>query len=141
MSQRKLAEKSQVSLRSIQYYERNGKKPRSLQIYQILAEALEIDAEDLMDDHDRFRVKVAKMYGPRGVWQLRKLLEGYKMRLDEGVITEDQYNFMMTTYQEVFLIAKQKMHKHARRSCRPSHNTRDRRPDGISKQDGINGAS
>ena len=50
LTQQELANRCGLSLRTIQNYELGTRKPKSNRIYAVLAEALDISEEDLLDD-------------------------------------------------------------------------------------------
>lgn len=62
LSQAKLAEMTGVAKRTLINYENNGILPKQKDTYFILAKALEIDANVLMDDNAEFVTQAAEVY-------------------------------------------------------------------------------
>ena len=75
MSQQELANRTGLSLRSIQNYESNQRYPKDVAILNKLCAALGTTIEELMKEEDQFILEAASKFGSRGKNDAEKLIE------------------------------------------------------------------
>ena len=75
MSQQELANKTSLSLRSIQNYESNQRYPKDVAILNKLCLALNTTIEELMKEEDNFIQEATSKYGTRGKKDAKILVE------------------------------------------------------------------
>ena len=112
LSQAKLAEMTGVAKRTLINYENNGILPKQKDTYFILAKALEIDANVLMDDNAEFVTQAAEVYGSRGAKQALHLVQEITGLYAGGELEEEDMDAMMKAIQDAYGIAKQKNRRH-----------------------------
>ena len=112
LSQAKLAEMTGVAKRTLINYENNGILPKQKDTYFILAKALEIDANVLMDDNAEFVTQAAEVYGSRGAKQALHLVQEITGLYAGGELEEEDMDAMMKASQDAYWIAKQKNRRH-----------------------------
>lgn len=112
LSQAKLAEMTGVAKRTLINYENNGILPKQKDTYFILAKALEIDANVLMDDNTEFVTQAAEVYGSRGAKQALHLVQEITGLYAGGELEEEDMDAMMKAIQDAYWIAKQKNRRH-----------------------------
>lgn len=112
LSQAKLAEMTGVAKRTLINYENNGILPKQKDTYFILAKALEIDANVLMDDNAEFVTQAAEVYGSRGAKQALHLVQEITGLYAGGELEEEDMDAMMKAIQDAYWIAKQKNRRH-----------------------------
>lgn len=112
LSQAKLAEMTGVAKRTLINYENNGILPKQKDTYFILAKALEIDANVLMDDNAEFITQAAEVYGSRGAKQALHLVQEITGLYAGGELEEEDMDAMMKAIQDAYWIAKQKNRRH-----------------------------
>lgn len=112
LSQAKLAEMTGVAKRTLINYENNGILPKQKDTYYILAKALEIDANVLMDDNAEFVTQAAEIYGSRGAKQALHLVQEITGLYAGGELEEEDMDAMMKAIQDAYWIAKQKNRRH-----------------------------
>lgn len=111
-SQRKLANITGISLRTIQNYESGERLPKQRETYPILAEALNMDVEVLKDDEAEFVLKATEKYGSRGSAQAERLVKEVSGLYAGGELAEEDMDAMMKAIQEAYWIAKEKNRKY-----------------------------
>lgn len=112
LSQAKLAEMTGVAKRTLINYENNGILPKQKDTYFILAKALEIDANVLMDDNAEFVTQATEVYGSRGAKQALHLVQEITGLYAGGELEEEDMDAMMKAIQDAYWIAKQKNRRH-----------------------------
>lgn len=112
LSQAKLAEMTGVAKRTLINYENNGILPKQKDTYFILAKALEIDTNVLMDDNAEFVTQAAEVYGSRGAKQALHLVQEITGLYAGGELEEEDMDAMMKAIQDAYWIAKQKNRRH-----------------------------
>ena len=65
-TQKQLAEKTRVALRTIVSYEKGDSYPRKRETYAALANALDVETNYLLTEDEEFVVNAAERYGTRG---------------------------------------------------------------------------
>lgn len=112
LSQVKLAEKTGISLRTIQNYETAGKLPKKREYYELLADALNLELDVLLDENAEFVLKATEEYGSRGSEQAQRLLEEVTGMFAGGELEEEDKDAFLKAIQEAYWIAKEKNKRH-----------------------------
>lgn len=116
MSQRELAAKAGISLRTIINYESGERMPKQKETYTQLAIALGIEETCLRDDSIEFIIKAESEYGRRGSEQARKLMDSIVEQVNGlyagGELEEEDMDAMMRALQDSYWIAKKKNRKY-----------------------------
>lgn len=115
LSQKELAEKANVTERSIYNYEQTESLPRAA-IIKRLAEALDVTVAYLMDDDDastktnvdaeHFIATAKKEYGPKGAQEAQDVLDKALALFAGGELDENAKEIFFQSIMEVYLESK-----------------------------------
>ena len=109
LTQAQLAEKAELSRRTINHYENGFSVPNRAIILEKLAKALEIEKSFLLDDVEEEFIKQAKKkYGARGAAEAEQLLAEVSGLFAGGEMADADMDEMMRAIQDAYWIAKQK---------------------------------
>ena len=106
ISQQELANKTGLSLRSIQNYESNQRYPKDVAILNKLCIALNTTIEELMKDEDQFIQDAASKYGTRGKKDARVLIDELGGLFAGGELNEDDKDKVFRAITEMYWKAK-----------------------------------
>lgn len=115
LSQKELAEMTGLSVRSIQYYELDTRKPKSLDTLEVLAKALNTTSEYLTGKSD---VIVAEAYdrgGAKAARDVEEIVSDVNGLFAGGELDDEALDKIMKTLTEAYWIAKEKNKKYGRR--------------------------
>ena len=119
-SQKELAGKAHIALRTIQNYESGERMPKSKETYAALARALDISEEMLRDEEAEFILEASRRYGERGEKQARALVEQVAALYAGGELAEEDMDAMAAALQEAYWQAKQINRKYVPKKYRRS---------------------
>lgn len=108
MTQEQLANAIGMSKRMVSYWENHNKRPKSRDTYSVVAEALGMDAEVLLDDNAEFVLQASESYGYRGAQRALQLVQQITGLYASGELEEEDMDAMMKAIQDAYWIAKQK---------------------------------
>lgn len=106
MSQQELANRTGLSLRSIQNYESNQRYPKDVAILNKLCAALGTTIEDLMKEEDQFILEAASKFGSRGKNDAEKLIEEVGGLFAGGELNEEDKDKVFRAITEMYWKAK-----------------------------------
>jgi transcriptional regulator with XRE-family HTH domain len=106
MSQQELANKTSLSLRSIQNYESNQRYPKDVAILNKLCIALNTTIEELMKEEDNFIQEATSKYGTRGKKDAKILVEELSGLFAGGELNEDDKDKVFRAITEMYWKAK-----------------------------------
>ncbi|TWH59376.1 transcriptional regulator with XRE-family HTH domain [Desulfitobacterium sp. LBE] len=106
MSQQELANKTGLSLRSIQNYESNQRYPKDVAILNKLCIALSTTIEELMKEEDNFIQEAATKYGTRGKKDAKILVEELGGLFAGGELNEADKDKVFRAITEMYWKAK-----------------------------------
>ncbi|TCX53579.1 helix-turn-helix transcriptional regulator [Dehalobacter sp. 14DCB1] len=106
MSQQELANKTGLSLRSIQNYESNQRYPKDVAILNKLCIALSTTIEELMKEEDNFIQEAAAKYGTRGKKDAKMLVEELGGLFAGGELNEADKDKVFRAITEMYWKAK-----------------------------------
>lgn len=112
ISQQELANKTGLSLRSIQNYESNQRYPKDVAILNKLCIALNTTIEELMKDEDHFIQDAASKYGPRGKKDAKVLIDELGGLFAGGELNEDDKDKVFRAITEMYWKAKDNNQKY-----------------------------
>lgn len=118
MSQTELANKTGMSLRTIQNYEMGTRLPKSRSTYDKLAEALEMDVDILLDENAEFVLRATESYGGRGAKQAMDMVADIKALWAGGEMEEEDMDEIMQALQEAYWEAKKNNRKYVNKRYR-----------------------
>lgn len=118
MSQTELANKTGMSLRTIQNYELGIRLPKSRSTYDKLAEALEMDVNILLDENAEFVLRASESYGGRGAKQAMDMVADIKALWAGGEMEEEDMDEIMQALQEAYWEAKKNNRKYVNKRYR-----------------------
>ena len=118
LTQRELAEKVGVSLRTIQNYEGGSSLPKQEEIYDRLAQALNTDVNYFLTRGDSFISKAREDFGYRGMKDAEDLVHNAKTLFAGGSISEEDKETVLLALQEAFFEAKLENKKYTRKKYR-----------------------
>ncbi len=107
LSQKELAKKADIALRTIQNYESGERLPKRRETYTALAQALDIDENLLLDEESEFIIRASEKYGSRGEQQARDLVNQVAALYAGGDLLEEDMDAMAAALQEAYWQAKQ----------------------------------
>ena len=106
MSQQELANRTGLSLRSIQNYESNQRHPKDVAILNKLCAALGTTIEELMKEEDQFILEAASKFGSRGKNDAEKLIEEVGGLFAGGELNEEDKDKVFRAITEMYWKAK-----------------------------------
>ena len=106
MSQQELANRTGLSLRSIQNYESNQRYPKDVAILNKLCAALGTTIEELMKEEDQFILEAASKFGSRGKNDAEKLIEEVGVLFAGGELNEEDKDKVFRAITEMYWKAK-----------------------------------
>lgn len=112
MSQQELANRTGLSLRSIQNYESNQRYPKDVAILNKLCTALGTTIEELMKEEDQFILEAASKFGSRGKNDAEKLIEEVGGLFAGGELNEEDKDKVFRAITEMYWKAKDKNKKY-----------------------------
>lgn len=112
MSQQELANRTGLSLRSIQNYESNQRYPKDVAILNKLCAALSTTIEELMKEEDQFILEAASKFGSRGKNDAEKLIEEVGGLFAGGELNEEDKDKVFRAITEMYWKAKDKNKKY-----------------------------
>ncbi len=107
LSQKELAEKAGISLRTLQNYESGERMPKRRETYSILARVLKLDENLLIDEEAEFVLQASELYGRRGENQAQYLVDQVAALYAGGELAEEDMDAMAAALQEAYWQAKQ----------------------------------
>ena len=105
-TQRQLAEKTHVALRTIVSYEKGDSYPRKRETYATLANALKVETNYLVTVDEEFVVNAAEQYGTRGAAQAQAVIEGFSGLCAGGALSEEDKDAVMKALQDIYWESK-----------------------------------
>lgn len=112
MSQQELANRTGLSLRSIQNYESNQRYPKDVAILNKLCTALGTTIEELMKEEDQFILEATSKFGARGKNDAEKLIEEVGGLFAGGELNEEDKDKVFRAITEMYWKAKDKNKKY-----------------------------
>lgn len=106
MSQQELANKTGLSLRSIQNYESNQRYPKDVAILNKLCTALHTTIEELMKDEEQFILEATSKYGSPGKKDAEMLIEEIGGLFAGGELNEEDKDKVFRAITEMYWKAK-----------------------------------
>lgn len=106
ISQQELANKTGLSLRSIQNYESNQRYPKDVAILNKLCIALNTTIDELMKEEDNFIQEAAAKYGTRGKKDAKKLVEELSGLFAGGELNEEDKDKVFRAITEMYWKSK-----------------------------------
>ncbi len=106
LSQKELAQKAGIAVRTIINYESGSRMPKSKDSYVRLAEVLDVDLPSLLDENAEFVIESSEKYGSRGRRQAEKLIRDVAALYAGGELEERDMDAMMKALQDAYWEAK-----------------------------------
>ena len=106
LSQKELARRTGIAVRTIINYESGARLPKRRESYVALAEVLDVDLHALMDDNAEFVIHASGKFGSRGQRQAEKLVKDVKALYAGGELNEEDMDAMMRAIQDAYWEAK-----------------------------------
>ena len=108
MTQNELAKKLGLTLRTIANYEAGISYPKKREVYNKLAEVLNVNINYLLTEDEEFLLKATEKYGSVGERQAMELVNELKALFSDGEIKDEDKDEMMKALQDAYWISKQK---------------------------------
>ena len=118
LTQEELANKIGVTVRVICSYEKDKSRPRGMERYKALAEALGENVNYLLSEDDAFIAEVEDKYGRRGAKQAQELLAEVTGLFAGGELADEDMREMVDAIQEAYLIDKKNNKKYTPKKYR-----------------------
>ena len=112
LNQDELAEKIGVTRRIIGSYENDKSRPRGMERYKALAEALGENVNYLLSEDDAFIAEVEDKYGRRGAKQAQELLAEVTGLFAGGELDEEAKDAFYQAVTKAYLSCKMEAKKH-----------------------------
>ena len=106
LKQPELAKAVGVSVRTIASYETGETYPRKRETYQVLADALNVDVHDLMNEEETFVLAAGQEYGSHGAKQAEKLIADMSALYAGGQLSEEDKDIVMKALQDIYWESK-----------------------------------
>ena len=106
-SQEELGQQLGKSKRTIVSYEKGDSYPRTREVYNKLAEILEVDVNYLLTEETEFLTDVGAEYGRRGQLQAEAILSQTRELFAGGTLSERDEIAFLTEMQKIFLDSKE----------------------------------
>lgn len=106
-SQEELGRQLGKSKRTIVSYEKGDSYPRTREVYNKLAEILEVDVNYLLTEETEFLTDVGAEYGRRGQLQAEAILSQTRELFAGGTLSERDEIAFLTEMQKIFLDSKE----------------------------------
>ncbi|EEI86607.1 DNA-binding helix-turn-helix protein [Anaerococcus lactolyticus ATCC 51172] len=107
LTQGELAEKVNVSLKTISRYELGISKPRYRKTYDLLADALNTSHDYLVTDEEDFILTTRERYGIKAGKEAEDLVDGVIGLMAGGEIPEEDKRAILDAISEAYYIARQ----------------------------------
>lgn len=117
-TQAELAEKAEVSLRTVNYYESCTTYPKNRETYATLADILDVDVNDLRNEGDEFITMASENYGYRGAKQAEELVAEIGGLFAGGELSETDKDAVMRALQQAYWDAKEENKKYTPKKYR-----------------------
>lgn len=118
LNQDELAEKIGVTRRVICSYENDKSRPRGMDRYKKLADALNLNLNYLLSEDEAFVANAEDKYGHRGARQAKELMEEVTGLFAGGEMAEEDMDVMMKAIQDAYWIAKENNKKYTPKKYR-----------------------
>ena len=112
ISQSDLAKATGISLRTVQNYELGARMPKKRDTYAILAEALGINEDILLDENASFVLRASEQYGSKGARQAFDMVSDIAAMWAGGEMAEEDMDAIMQAMQDAYWEAKKKNRKY-----------------------------
>lgn len=107
LSQTLLAQKSGLSLRSIQNYESGERHPANISIVKELAKALSLNYEYLLDDTSQYVIDAAQRGGAEAAHDIDRLLSDIQGLFAGGTVSQEDKDKLMKAINEIYWESKE----------------------------------
>ncbi len=111
MSQKKLAELTGTTARTILNYEQGARLPKNIEIVNKAAIALGTTTEMLINGREEFVIDAGSTYGKKGKREAEEVLENAAALFAGGELDDDEMLSFMTRIQTIYLDSKKKAKK------------------------------
>lgn len=105
LTQIELAKKVGITTRAIQNYEMGSRIPR-IDILTKIANALDVEVNDLVTDSEHFVIEANEQYGSKGKADAQQLIEKANALFSGGDISDEDKAYVMEALQEAYWKAK-----------------------------------
>ena len=102
MTQSELAKAANLGLNTISNYESGKTYPKKREVYDILAEILEVDVNYLRNENEEFITEASEKYGYRGKQQADQLVQEIGGLFAGGELSDDEMDGVMKPLQDIY---------------------------------------
>lgn len=113
LSQEALAEKINVSKRTVQNYETADMYPKNREIYKKLAEVFEVDINYLLTEDEQFVAEAAFRFGSAGAMDAKKLVSNISALFAGGSLPQEDKDAVMRAITDAYWTAKENNKKYS----------------------------
>lgn len=106
LTQKELAQKCHIGLRSITNYENGTHLPQKEEIYTTLAHALDVTPESLKDENSDFIIKARQQYGGRGSKQAEEIIRSFRVAAAGGELDDNDLDYIKEAMMQTYWDAK-----------------------------------
>lgn len=108
LSQKKLAELTGTTSRTILNYEQGARLPKNIEIVSKIAYALGTTTEMLINGKEEFVISAGSTYGDKGKREAEAILENAAALFAGGELDDEEMLSFMTRIQTIYLDSKKK---------------------------------
>lgn len=121
LTQKELAFRSHLALRTIANYELGEHLPKKEETYEALAGALGVTPESLKDDNSDFVIRDEKKYRGKGHKQAEELVRSFRVAAAGGELDDDDLEFIKDAVMQTYRDAKRYNQRFAGRKEQDDH--------------------
>lgn len=122
LSQEELGELIGVKIRSVAYYESDGRYPED-EVFEKMAEAFDVSIDFLKDDsrsveytkEELFIMEAKNKYGYKGASEAKKTIERVKGLMAGGDLDENSKDAFFEVMQEIYFDSKERAKKYGKK--------------------------
>jgi len=107
MTQQELANKLEITSRSLLYYEKNNRYPKSTEIISKLCEIFNVSSDYLMTNQDEFVMEAADKYGSKGKHKARQLVSEANGLFAGGELKDEDKDLFFKAITEIYWKSKE----------------------------------
>lgn len=112
LTQEEVASRMGITRRALISYEQDKSRPRGIEKYKKLANALEINVNYLLNEEDEFVATAYDKYGARGASQADELINQMGALFAGGELSANDKDAVMKAMQEIYWDAKEENKKY-----------------------------
>lgn len=115
LTQTELSQMLGTSLKTISNYEVKGTRPRTMDMYEKIADFFEVDINYLLTEESSFLISASSKYGYQGAKEAQRLLSSMSGLFAGGELPEEDKDALFEAIQEAYWEAKLENKKYGKK--------------------------